>query len=66
MSKKIKLDAPIEFEKDKRGLREIPDTIRRHARMSKRQIRWSLIIAGLLLVLLAAVIFDVVSKNEKK
>ena len=55
MSKKIKTDAPIEFEKDKRGLREIPDTIRRHARMSKRQIRWSLIIAGLLLVLLAAI-----------
>ena len=28
MSKKEKIDAPIEFEKDKRGLREIPDTIR--------------------------------------
>ena len=55
MSKKEKIDAPIEFEKDKRGLREIPDTIRRHARMSKRQVRWSLIIAGIILVLLGAV-----------
>ena len=55
MSKKMIMDAPIEFEKDKRGLREIPDTLRRHARMSKRQVRWSLIIAGLLIVLLAAV-----------
>ena len=55
MSKKIKTDAPIEFEKDKRGLKDIPDTLRRHARMSERQIRWSLIIAGLLIVLLAAV-----------
>ena len=55
MSKKIKMDAPIEFEKDKRGLRDIPDTLRRHARMSKKQITWSLIIAGILLVLLAAV-----------
>ena len=55
MSKKNKIDAPIEFEKDKRGLKDIPDTLRRHARMSKRQIRWSLIIAGIILVLLAAV-----------
>ena len=55
MSKMIKIDAPVEFEKDKRGLRDIPDTIRRHARMSKRQVRWSLVIIGALLVLLAAV-----------
>ena len=61
MSKKIKVDTPIEFEKDKRGLKDIPDTLRRHARMSKRQIRWSLIVAGIILVLLAAVM--VVTNN---
>ena len=55
MSKKNKIDAPIEFEKDKRSLKDIPDTLRQHARMSKRQIRWSLTIAGIILVLLAAV-----------
>ncbi len=55
MSKKNKTDAPVEFERDKRGLKDIPDTIRRHARMSKRQIRATLSIAGIILILLAAV-----------
>ncbi len=55
LSKKIKIENQIEFEKDKRGLKDLPDTLRRQARMSKRQLRWSLLIAGLALVLLVAV-----------
>ena len=54
MSKKQKLDTITGIRKDERGLREIPDTLRRHARMSKRQVRLSLLCAGLLIALIAA------------
>ena len=54
MSKKQKLDTLTGIRKDERGIREIPDTLRRHARMSKRQVRLSLFCAGLLIVLIAA------------
>ncbi len=54
MSKKQKLDTLTGIRKDERGLREIPDTLRRRARMSKRQVRLSLFCAGLLIVLVAA------------
>ena len=55
MSKKQKLDSLPYIHKDERGLRDIPDTLRRHARMSKTQVRLSLFLAGLLIVLIAAV-----------
>ena len=37
---------------DTRGIREIPDTLRRGARMSPKQLRWSLFVASVLVLAL--------------
>ena len=55
MSKEITA-TPLEMMADNRGMREIPDTLRRGARMSPKQLRRSLIIATVLVLALAALI----------
>ena len=49
MSKKAE-KAPQELMGDTRGIKEIPDTLRRGARMSPNQLHWSLFAAGALIV----------------
>ena len=61
MSKKIDKEEQIQFQPE-RGIREIPDTLRRHARMSPKQMRISMIIATALVLLLAGLI--ILSKNN--
>ena len=47
---------------DTRGIREIPETLRRGARMSPKQRRYSLIAATILILVLVVLIF--VSQNN--
>ena len=61
MSKKIET-APQAVMGDTRGLKDIPDTLRRGARMSPKQLRWSLFFATILILALAALI--VISKGR--
>ena len=55
MSKKAET-APREMTGDTRGIREIPDTLRRGARMSPAQRRWSLTAATVLILALVMLI----------
>ncbi len=55
MSKK-ELSAPQALMGDTRGMRELPDTLRRGARMSPKQLRWCLFIATALVLGLIALI----------
>ena len=61
MSKKAE-KAPQELMGDTRGIREIPDTLRRGARMSPIQRRWSLTAATVLI--LALVMLIIVSQSR--
>ena len=61
MSNKMKLSPQGALE-DRRGIRDIPDTIRRGARMNKTQFRFSLIAAAVILFVLIALI--VLSKGQ--
>lgn len=47
---------PLELMGDTRGIREIPDTLRRGARMSPKQLRFSLFFATVLILALIALI----------
>ncbi len=55
MSKKAE-KTPLELMGDTRGIREIPDTLRRGARMSPKQLRFSLAVATVLLLALIGLI----------
>ena len=61
MSKKAET-APQELMGDTRGIREIPDTLRRGARMSPKQRRWSLTAATVLI--LALIMLIIVSQSR--
>ena len=55
MSATLKTAQEILAVKNKRGIREIPATVRAGIRMTKHQIRFSMIMAGLLIGLLIVV-----------
>ena len=60
MSKKDEMNAQIRMG-DIRGMRELPDTLRRGMRMSPAQLRWSLLIAAV--AVLALVLLIMVSQQ---
>ena len=71
MSNKTDMTAPKAPREDTRGIKEIADTLRRHARLSNKQLRISLTVATVVIILLAAVIIlaqsravDILKNNE--
>ena len=71
MSKKIEMAVQAGPREDTRGLKEIPETLRRHARLSPKQMRISMTIATVVILVLAALMIvsqsratDILKNNE--
>lgn len=71
MSKKVEMAALAGPREDTRGIKEIPETLRRHARLSPKQMRISLTIATVVIIVLAALMIiaqtratDILKNNE--